>query len=105
MAFVLVSELLNSLSAKSNFINFNPPIHPTFLPLLELLDIHIMVYRENWQYCRINIAAVYSVDRFLEFFKFFLKGGNVAYIRSHVTSKNTCYWDRILAATTSLYYS
>ena len=71
MVFVLVSYLLNNLTAKSNFLNFNPPIYPTFLPLLELLDIYIIVYRKNWQYCRINITAVYSVNRFLEFLEFF----------------------------------
>ena len=70
---------------KSNFLNFNPPIYSTFLPPLELLDIYTIIYRENWQYCQINIATVYSVNQFLENFSFFLKGGNVAYIRGHIT--------------------
>jgi hypothetical protein len=66
--------IFEQLNRKSNFSKFqppnpfNPPIRSTFLPPLELSDKHTMVYRENWDYCRINIASVCGVDRFLEFF-------------------------------------
>ena len=35
------------LNREIQFSKFNLPIYPTFLPLLVLLDIYIIVYREN----------------------------------------------------------